>query len=275
MPELPEVETVRAGLAPHCEGAIIVDVLVRDHRLRWPVPADLPAILKNQTIQKIERRAKYLLLHFDHGTLLWHLGMTGQLRVLFEKQPPQKHDHIDVVFTDGRVLRYTDTRRFGSVHWCDDWQQHKLVQVLGPEPLSSAFNATYLYQQCQRKTVAIKVALMNQALVVGVGNIYANEALHLATIHPLLPAKQLTKDQATTLVASTKKVLKKAIKAGGTTLKDFVDSEGKPGYFRQELLVYGRDGEPCRHCGFLLIKQTVAGRATYWCEQCVGNGLGF
>lgn len=268
MPELPEVETTRRALAPALTHARFKDVTVRHTRLRWPIPQRLAQELKGLTLESIERRAKYLLLHTQAGTLLIHLGMSGHLRLYQELPPPGKHDHVDFIF-DRICLRYTDPRRFGAILWIvDDVSQHPLLQRLGPEPLTKAFTAKYLWQTAQRHHVALKTFIMNNHIVVGVGNIYASEALFLAGIHPNRPANRLTEAEAQRLVDSIKQVLRKAIQAGGTTLKDFYSGTGTPGYFRHELLVYGREGEPCVQCQTALQKMVLGQRGTVYCPTC-------
>lgn len=269
MPELPEVETTRRGIAPYIEDKLVTQVVIRNPRLRWPVTAGLNEKLSGQRIQTVSRRAKYLLLTTATGTLLIHLGMSGSLRLLSSYQPPAKHDHIDIVFGDDLLLRFTDPRRFGAVLWTTEPPaQHPLLNHLGPEPLDTAFDASYLLHRSRKRQVSIKTFIMNAAIVVGVGNIYASESLFIAGIHPKQIAAKLTSEQAEKLVNAIKLTLQKAIAAGGTTLRDFRDSEGKPGYFAQELWVYGRHDQPCKQCGnpIELIRQ--AQRATYFCPHC-------
>lgn len=273
MPELPEVETSRRGIAPFLEQQNIAEVIVRDHRLRWPVNPDLPQILAEQRVHQIGRRAKYLLFDCDSGTLLIHLGMSGRLRVLDASQPlqPDKHDHVDIVFENGYRLRYTDPRRFGAVIWTHEpVELHPLLSHLGPEPLEGDFDADYLLDKASKRQVAIKTFIMNAEIVVGVGNIYASEALFMAGIHPKMITAKLKKNQALKLVEAIKAVLGKAIAAGGTTLRDFRDSEGNPGYFAQELQVYNRAGLGCRQCGHPIELFRQANRATYFCPACQG-----
>ncbi|SMC26981.1 DNA-(apurinic or apyrimidinic site) lyase [Andreprevotia lacus DSM 23236] len=269
MPELPEVETTRRGISPHLQGACIGDVIVREARLRWPVPADLAATLRGRRIEAVERRAKYLLLRFAHGTLIIHLGMSGNLRVLTEAFPPEKHDHIDIVFDNGQRLRYRDPRRFGAVLWhAGDIAQHPLIAELGPEPLSLAFNAAYLHAALASKRIAIKLALMDNHLVVGIGNIYASESLFRAGVSPLRPAQSLNEAECTRLVAAAKETLEAALAAGGSTLRDYVDSDGKAGYFMLQSFVYGRAGEPCRVCGTPIQQMRQGQRSTFHCPTC-------
>jgi formamidopyrimidine-DNA glycosylase len=269
MPELPEVETTRRGVAPHLTGHAVADVIVRHPRLRWPVPRGLAGKLRGHTINAVERRAKYLLLRFDHGTLILHLGMSGSLRLLEAATPAGKHDHFDLVLDSGRALRLTDPRRFGAVLWTrDDPQQHELLRDLGPEPLGGEFTADYLYAGTRKRKAAIKLVIMDSKMVVGVGNIYASEALFRAGIHPSRAAGSLSRERCARLATAIKEVLNAAIEQGGTTLRDFTGGDGKPGYFAQELRVYGRAGEPCVTCG-TLVKSTRHGqRATYYCPRC-------
>ncbi len=269
MPELPEVETTRSGIAPFIEGQIVSQVIVRDGRLRWPVTAGLNNILVGKTINVVKRRAKYLLLETDQGTLLIHLGMSGRLRVLSAFSPPAKHDHVDIAFANGMTLRFTDPRRFGAVLWTDtDPALHSLIKHLGPEPLSDDFDGAYLFQRSRKRQVSIKTFIMNAEVVVGVGNIYASESCFMAGIHPLITAGKLTRKQADKLADCIKIVLGKAIAAGGTTLRDFRDSQGNPGYFAQELLVYARADMACRQCGHPIELIRQANRATYFCPIC-------
>jgi formamidopyrimidine-DNA glycosylase len=269
MPELPEVETTLRGIKPHIIDQKVIDVVVRHPRLRWPIPHDLKKRLVNKTVRKLWRRGKYLLVQFDTGTLIIHLGMSGRLCVLKHTSPPQKHDHVDICFGNHVYLRFTDPRRFGAVLWTNgDPEQHSLLAIMGPEPLSKSFNSTYLFQQSRGKKTPIKSLIMNSAIVTGVGNIYAAEALFTAHIHPELAAGKLTLPRYHLLVNAIKEVLKRAIKKGGTTLKDFTKSDGSPGYFRIELKVYGRGGEPCRRCGTPLTSTRLGQRSTVFCKKC-------
>ncbi len=268
MPELPEVETTRRGLAPHLEGAGIAGVVTRCARLRWPIHENMP--LPGQTILSLERRAKYLLLGFSNGTLILHLGMSGSLRILPCSDPPAKHDHFDLVLDNGKLMRLRDPRRFGAVLWCEgDVHAHPLLAKLGPEPLDSiGFDAHYLYRVTRGRNVAIKQFIMDSHIVVGVGNIYASEALFSAGIRPQLKAGKLSLARCDKLVAAIREVLHAAIAAGGSTLRDFVNASGNPGYFQQQHWVYGRAGEPCRHCA-LPIKQIKQGqRSSFYCDHC-------
>ncbi|MEN8169922.1 MAG: bifunctional DNA-formamidopyrimidine glycosylase/DNA-(apurinic or apyrimidinic site) lyase [Pseudomonadota bacterium] len=269
MPELPEVETTRRGIAPHIEGKKVSDVIVRHHQLRWPIPRGLKKKLLGHKINSVTRRAKYLLLSFNHGTLILHLGMSGSLRIIKVNTPAEKHDHIDIAFSHGKALRLTDPRRFGAVLWTkDEPQQHELLAHLGPEPLSDSFNTELLYQLSRRRKSSIKQFIMDGKVVVGVGNIYASEALFLAGINPKHSANKVSKARYEKLTVAIKQVLTAAIEQGGTTLRDFVGGDGKPGYFAQQLNVYGREGEPCHVCN-TAIKQIVQGqRSSYYCSKC-------
>lgn len=242
---------------------------MRERRLRWPIAAHLEASIGGHTVRAVERRAKYLLIRFDPGTLILHLGMSGSLRLVKPGTPPRTHDHWDIRFDRGRVLRFHDPRRFGSLHWTEgDPAEHPLLKRLAPEPLSDAFDGEYLFRVTRKRSVAVKQCIMNSQLVVGVGNIYASEALFRARIAPRRAARRLTRKEAAALAQSIKNVLSEAIKIGGTTLRDYVDAEGTPGYFRQKLFVYERAGAACRVCKSP-VKQFVQGqRSTYWCSAC-------
>ncbi len=268
MPELPEVEVTRQGIAPHLEGNLVEALIVRNASLRWPVP-ELAQRIVGQTIRAVRRRAKYLLIDTDAGTSIVHLGMSGSLRVLPKDTPVEKHDHIDLVMQNGRVLRFNDPRRFGAWLWCElPEEAHPLLEKLGPEPLSSAFHAEHLIAALKGKKKAIKLCLMDNAIVVGVGNIYANEALFAAGIHPEAEAGKVDAERLTVLTAEVKAILAQAIKQGGTTLKDFTNADGKPGYFAQKLHVYGRGGQPCTECGHLLSEIRLGQRTTVFCPLC-------
>jgi formamidopyrimidine-DNA glycosylase len=270
MPELPEVETTRRGIEPHLKAQTIAAVKIRQAKLRWPIPAALVKKLPQQTIHTITRRGKYLLIQTAIGTLIIHLGMSGSLRILTDnKTPPTKHDHFDIVLSNQACLRFNDPRRFGCILWTEaDPLLHKLLKNLGPEPLTPKFNADYLYQYSRQRKVSIKLFIMNAAIVVGVGNIYANEALFLAGIAPERIAATLTVKQCELLITKIKFILAKAIKQGGTTLKNFSNSDGKPGYFKQHLNVYGRGGLPCIKCKTTLQEIRLGQRSTVFCSKC-------
>ena len=270
MPELPEVETTRRGIAPHLCGRRVRAVIVRDARLRWPVEPNVVQEFLGCRIDAVQRRGKYLLLHSAAGTLILHLGMSGSLRILPADTEPGKHDHLDIVLDDDRCLRLRDPRRFGAVFWTRDAaEQHPRLRGLGPEPLDpDRFNAAYLHATARGRRQAVKSFLMDSRIVVGVGNIYANEALFAAGIRPTTPAGRISLRRFERLAEAVRTVLGKAIDAGGTTLRDFLDSDGKPGYFRQQLLVYGRGGQPCNRCGRPLTEIRLAQRATCYCPGC-------
>lgn len=269
MPELPEVETTRRGISPYLLNQKIREFKVREPRLRWPVPAALAKILPGQRIDSIKRRAKYLLLGTEVGTLILHLGMSGSLRIVATGSPPEPHDHVDMIMDNGQCLRLRDPRRFGAVLWTSqDPSQHPLLKHIGPEPLTKAFSGDYLYGACRKRRCTIKMLLMNARIVAGVGNIYANEALYHAGIRPGRAAGRLSHRDCATLTRLVKSTLKQAIRAGGTTLKDFVNSAGQPGYFGQSLQVYDRQGQPCGHCGAPIKHKIIAQRASYYCPQC-------
>jgi len=267
VPELPEVETSRRGIEPHLVGNILHYAIVRNSKLRWPVSEKIKTLL-DEPILSVKRRAKYLLIELNQGWIIVHLGMSGSVRILPEEQPEEKHDHIDLVFRDGKVLRYTDPRRFGAWLWCEDLATSSVLAHLGPEPLSAQFNAQYLYQQSKNKKIAIKPWLMDNKLVVGVGNIYANEALFSSGIMPDRKANSLTEQECDVLVNAIKAVLTRSIEQGGTTLKDFLQSDGKPGYFAQELFVYGRKDKACLICGHTIESIKQGQRSTFFCRHC-------
>jgi formamidopyrimidine-DNA glycosylase len=268
MPELPEVETTRRGLAPHVVGRSIRAVEVREPRLRWPVALELPRRLAAQRIDSLERRGKYLLFNTAAGTLLVHLGMSGSLRYLPDPATPGTHDHIDVHFVDGSALRFTDPRRFGSFHLTAAPFEHPLLKDLGPEPLGADFDADYLWRASRGRRVTIKQHLMNGHVVVGVGNIYASESLFRAGIQPTRQAGRVARERFEPLVAAVREVLTDAIEDGGTTLRDFVGGDGAPGYFRGRLRVYERDGQPCLTCGTPIRRKVLGQRASYFCPKC-------
>mgnify|MGYP003606217389 CR=1 FL=1 len=273
MPELPEVETTRRGLAPHLLGRRIVTVTLRRSDLRWPIPREVSERLPGQRIEAVERRAKYLLLHTAAGSALLHLGMSGLLRVLPPDTPPGPHDHVDIALEAGadaaaRVLRFTDPRRFGCLLWQPPGETHELLAALGPEPLTDAFDGDRLWRLSRGRRAAVKPFLMDNAIVVGVGNIYASEALFAAGIDPRRAAGGVSRARYARLAAEVKRILAWAIERGGTTLRDFLSPDGAPGYFFRELFVYGREGEPCRACGTPIRAVTLGQRSTFWCPRC-------
>jgi formamidopyrimidine-DNA glycosylase len=269
MPELPEVETTRRGVAPHVIGRSIAQVHVYDPRLRWPVPPDLGKQLIGRRVDALDRRSKYLLFRIGTDTLLVHLGMTGSLRVFSQPAPRRRHDHIDLVLDDGTWLRYNDPRRFGAVLFVPPpAPEHPLLRHLGPEPFDPGCDAEHLWRGTRSRTAAIKLALMDNSLVVGVGNIYANESLFRAGIRPMLPAHRVSRPRFGRLVAEVRAVLTEAIAKGGSTLRDYVDASGEPGYFQLDYYVYGREGLPCRVCGTAIRHRRLGGRASYYCPRC-------
>ena len=268
MPELPEVEVCRQGISPHITNQQVKEVVVRHWQLRWPISENITDI-RGHTVLSVERRAKYLLIRFEHGTLLLHLGMSGTIRVLEQGCAVNKHDHLDVVFTNGKILRLNDPRRFGAALWLTTQQESdKLLAKLGPEPLTDEFNQAHFAVKAKGRKVPIKTFIMNNNIVVGVGNIYANEALFLAGVRPTTLAGNITEQQIARLVQAIKQVLSQAIKQGGTTLKDFTQADGKPGYFAQQLNVYGRAGQPCVKCNTVLDEIRQANRSTVFCKNC-------
>ncbi len=270
MPELPEVEITRRGVAGPLTGHRVSDVIVRNGALRWPVPAHLSVSLPGQTLRAIDRRAKYLLLRFEHGTLILHLGMSGSLRVLDAGTPPEKHDHVDIVFSEpALVLRLRDPRRFGAVLWHEGRDHdHSLLAGLGPEPLGEAFDGVTLHRALARRQCAIKLAIMDSSVVVGVGNIYASESLFRARIRPGTAAHRLTRPQTARLAGEIRQTLRDALAAGGSTLRDFMHADGQPGYFQQTYFVYGRAGEPCRVCATPIRSRRMSNRSTFFCPVC-------
>lgn len=268
MPELPEVETTRRGIQPHIQGKTVSGVVIRQPKLRWPIPAGLPELLRRRKLRTIGRRGKYLLLHFNNGCLLMHLGMSGSLRILPASTPPDRHDHFDLVFGQ-QCLRLHDPRRFGAVLWAEEAvEKHPLIAHLGPEPLSEAFSAEYLFRRSRKRKVTVKQFIMDGKTVVGVGNIYANEALFRAGILPTRSCGSISRKRYERLVPAIKEILATAIECGGTTLQDFVQSDGKPGYFAQKLQIYGRDGEACPGCGQKIRHTTLGQRSSYYCNRC-------
>lgn len=269
MPELPEVETTRRGIEPHLLGRSVIAVTLRAAGLRFPLEQSLCRSLLGRSFKAVARRGKYLLLTMDGGTLLIHLGMSGHLHLSAAGSPAGKHDHFELALDNGKLLRLNDPRKFGTVLWLEgDPGCHPLLAGLGPEPLEDGFSPAYLYEISRKRTVAIKMLLMNSRLVVGVGNIYANEALFQAGIAPQLPAGSLTLADCGRLVVAVKKVLAEAIHRGGTSLRDYVDVDGNPGYFGLNLMVYGREGAGCLVCQTPLQQSRLGGRSTCWCPHC-------
>jgi formamidopyrimidine-DNA glycosylase len=269
MPELPEVETTRRGIRGALRGRRIAAFELREPRLRWPVPRALAAELPGQAVRDVGRRAKYLLIGLERGTLIAHLGMSGSLRVVPAGTPWLTHDHYELALDSGRGLRFNDPRRFGSLHWTEaDPLEHPLLAGLGPEPLGRDFDGDCLAERARGRRVAVKPFLLDQRVVVGVGNIYASEALFRAGIHPRRAAGRVARERWARLAAAVREVLEEAIRHGGTTLRDYVSPDGTPGYFRQELDVYERAGEPCRRCGTKVRRLTQGQRSTYFCPSC-------
>lgn len=287
MPELPEVETTRRGLAPHLEGRRIAAVTLRRPDLRWPIPREISDQLPGSTIRAVRRRAKYLLMDTELGTAVWHLGMSGSMRVLPADTPVRAHDHVDLLLeappaagarrgaaaktaagAAAQVLRFNDPRRFGSLLWQPPGTTHAVLRGLGPEPLEAMFTGDYLFERSRGRSVAVKAFLMDQKVVVGVGNIYAAEALFAAGVSPLREAGQVSRERYARIAAEIRRILAYAIERGGTTLRDFLSPDGAPGYFEQELSAYGRGGEPCPTCGRPLKQAMLAQRATVWCGHC-------
>lgn len=265
MPELPEVETTKTSLLPLI-GQTVLDVQVFQSSLRWPIPNDIQK-LKGQKLIQLTRRSKYIVAEFEHNSMLWHLGMSGSFRLCEAQDELRKHDHLVIQFDDMQ-LRYHDPRRFGCILWLDETSQHKLIDPLGPEPLHDAFNADYLAQKLKTKHVGIKVAIMDNHVVVGVGNIYATESLFNLGIHPAQPASSLSREQIEKLVVEIKRILKQAIDLGGSTLRDYTNAMGENGYFQQTLLAYGRAGEMCINCETTLENLKLGQRASVFCPQC-------
>lgn len=269
MPELPEVETTRRGVEPYCVGRSVVQVKVRDSRLRWPVPGELGSLVRGQVITGVERRGKYLLFRTTAGTLLLHLGMSGSLRVVTAEASVTRHDHIDILMDGGACLRYHDPRRFGCLLWLPQGDEiHPLLRNLGPEPLSAQFDGQMLYHLSRGRKVPVKSFIMDAKVVVGVGNIYANEALFLSGIRPARSVGRISLARYEGLSAAIKQVLTSAIDQGGTTLRDFVGGDGRPGYFAQQLYVYGRAGQPCKACRSTLRELRIGQRSSVYCVTC-------
>lgn len=269
MPELPEVETTLRGIEPHVTGKVLTKVVVRNASLRWPIPVAMLEGLTGKKVTRVERRAKYLLLHTDSACILLHLGMSGSLRVLDSSEPSTKHDHVDLEFANTKLIRFNDPRRFGCCMVINEpVEHHKLLASLGPEPLSNDFDGDYLFARSRGKSQAVKNFIMDGKVVVGVGNIYASESLFESGVRPTMAAKRVSKARYHELAKQIKLVLAKAIRAGGTTLNDFTQTDGKPGYFRHELQVYARAGEPCNRCGSVIQSKVVGQRNTFFCVSC-------
>jgi len=267
MPELPEVETTRRGIEPHVCDQLIEKVILRETRLRWPISEEVSG-LQGRQIRGVSRRGKYLLMHLDQGNLIWHLGMSGSMRILPTGSAAESHEHVEFQLSNGQALKFRDPRRFGALLYCaQDPLQHRLLRQLGPEPLSEAFDTDYLFHCCRKRSAAIKTVLMNSHVVVGVGNIYASEALFLAGIRPTRAARRISKPRIAKLVDAIRDTLELAIGHGGTTLQDFSQADGKPGYFRHELQVYGNKG-PCKQCGKTIKHLVQAQRSSYYCPGC-------
>lgn len=268
MPELPEVETTRQGIRPHLEGHRITHLDVRERRLRWPVPEDLDTHLTGRTIRTVARRGKYLLLKTDEGTGIVHLGMSGSLRLTETRAPKLKHDHIQADLESGLCLRYNDPRRFGAWLWSEDWATHPLLRELGPEPLGPDFNGAHLFRLSRGRKASVKAFIMDHHNVVGVGNIYATEALFIAGIHPGRAAGRVSLARYEVLASAIRQILTEAIAMGGTTLRDFINTDGKPGYFKQSLRAYGRGDLECVQCAGVLRSVRLGQRATVYCVTC-------
>ncbi len=269
MPELPEVETTLRGIEPHILNRQITSISVRNPSLRWPVPVNsLKDNLVSNSFLSIRRRGKYLILESLKGFVLIHLGMSGCLRIFDNNSAPEKHDHIDVCFDDNSILRYTDPRRFGSFLWTEEPESHVLINKLGPEPLGNEFSGTHLFKKSRKKKMPVKNFIMDSQVVVGVGNIYASEALFLAGIRPKKNAGKVSYDQYESLASEIRNLLNKSIEKGGTTLRDFVGGDNKPGYFKQQLNVYGRSGEECKVCRSILKNLKIGQRGSVYCPKC-------
>lgn len=269
MPELPEVETTRRGIEPHLNRQTIKAIVIRQRALRWPVPKQLEQKARNQKIQSVDRRGKYLLLRLETGTVIIHLGMSGSLRICTAATPVEKHDHVDFIFGNNKVLRLRDPRKFGAVLWtAGNPEKHKLLSSLGPEPLDDSFDGDYLFEHSRKRSASIKSLIMNSHIVVGVGNIYACESLFLAAINPKRKSGSLSLARCKKLAAAIKQVLAESITQGGTTLRDFIRENGKPGYFSQQLFVYGKAGEPCAKCGKPVKQIRQQQRSTFYCTHC-------
>jgi formamidopyrimidine-DNA glycosylase len=268
MPELPEVETTRRGIAPHVVGRRVIEARLRRPDLRWPIPAEIRETLVGQRVDSVERRAKYLLMHTGQGSALLHLGMSGSLRVLPQNTAATAHDHVDLVLDSGQMLRFNDPRRFGCLLWQPSGETHDLLRHLGPEPLGDRFDGDYLYLQSRGRSAPIKAFLMDQRIVVGVGNIYVAEALFEAGIRPTRPAGRVTRERYQAIATAIRRILAYAIERGGTTLRDFLQPDGEPGYFEQELFVYGREGEACKVCAATIKAIRTQQRSSFYCPRC-------
>ena len=272
MPELPEVETTRRGIAPHCEGRSIRQLIIRNPSLRWPVPDDLPARMEGHTIRAVDRRAKYILIRLDTGTAIVHLGMSGSMRVVTDQSPPLKHDHVELQLDNGLLIRFNDPRRFGAMDLfaTASAEQHPLLALIGPEPLRNSFDETYLINALARRNTPMKSALLDQKLVAGLGNIYVCEALFRSRIHPTRVARRVSKQRISKLVPVIREVLGDAIEAGGSSLRDFRQADGELGYFQHRFDVYGREGQPCRTpgCSSTIRRIVQSGRSTFYCPTC-------
>jgi formamidopyrimidine-DNA glycosylase len=275
MPELPEVETTRRGIEPHLKNRIIKDIIIRQPNLRWPIPAHIASTYPGQEIIAVNRRGKYLLIQTKNkqtanSTLMFHLGMSGSLRILEQSVLPGKHDHVDILLDNKKLLRFHDPRRFGSLLECPAEQplSHRLLAQLGPEPLSDEFSGDYLYQHSRNRNFSIKSYIMDSHIVVGLGNIYATETLFESGIHPTRAAGKISRKRYTTLVIEAKKIIDNAIQKGGTTLRDFVNATGNSGYFQQQLKVYGRENQPCVHCQTPIRRIKQSQRSSWYCPQC-------
>jgi len=267
MPELPEVETAKNGVMPYLKGFVIEKIVVRQPKLRWQVSPELSQLSQVKVID-LSRRAKYLIIHTTQGYIIGHLGMSGSVRIVPYDSPVDKHDHLDIVMNNGKILRYNDPRRFGAWLWTASLDEFHLFLKLGPEPLSNEFNGGYLFRKSRKKSTALKTFLMDNTVVVGVGNIYANEVLFQCGLHPLKIAGRLTRNQCDRIAEAVKIELTRAIKQGGTSLKDFVQPDGRPGYFAQSLQVYGHKGEPCVKCGTKIESLVIGQRNSYFCPHC-------
>ena len=268
MPELPEVETTRLGLYPLVKEKKIIDVIVRQRNLRWPIEIGFEDHLRGSAFTRLSRRGKYLLFHSKNGKMMVHLGMSGSMRMVSSSSNPRKHDHVDIYFDNSSVLRYHDPRRFGSFFWLAPKENHKLLKDLGPEPLAEKFDGNYLFKRAKGRKVTVKTLIMNSSVVVGVGNIYANESLFLSGIRPDRLASSISKKRYNGLVRQIKLVLSSSIRSGGTTLRDFVREDGQPGYFKQQLFVYGRGNMECKNCKKPLKETRINNRSTFFCPRC-------